>query len=865
MSETVKKRICAGILAHVDAGKTTLAEAMLYASGAIRSPGRVDHGSTVMDSDLLERERGITIFSSSARLRAGGTELTLLDTPGHVDFSSETERTLSVLDTAILVISGTDGVQAHTRTLWRLLELYGVPVFIFVTKMDFARKTKEELLENLRSELSNACADFTGGGTALNESLALCSEQALEEYLSSGAVSDGTAAGLIKARRVFPCLFGSGLKGDGVAELLRALDRFTEEREYPEEFGAKVYKITYDRGERLTHLRVTGGALRVRDAVKESGGEKISRIRIYSGARFSQTDEAAAGEVCAVCGLTGTFAGQGLGCELGARSPTLEPVMTYRIVLPEGADEKTALPKLRLLEDEDPQLRITWNASLREIHVALMGEVQAEILRSLIAERFGMDVKITSGRVMYRETIEGTVEGVGHYEPLRHYAEVHLLLEPLERGSGLKFVSLCSEDDLALNWQRLILTHLAEKQHLGVLTGSPVTDMKISLASGRAHEKHTEGGDFRQATYRAVRQGLMQAKSVLLEPYYTFRIEVPPEQLGRVINDMRLRSGTIEPPEQSESVCVIRGRAPVTELDGYARDLAAFTAGRGRLSLELSGYDICHNAQSVIEAIGYEPERDLENSADSVFCAHGGGYNVRWCDVPEYMHLESCLKKPSPEPAPLSSPPRRASSIDERELEAIMEREFGPIKRPVYSPASRAPERTLNRATVSARTKYYIVDGYNVIFGWESLRDTARDDLSAARDALILAMQDFGAFTKCRVVVVFDAYKVPGGRGAKEETHGVHVAYTKENETTDMYIERLAAEIGRNEQVRVVTSDALIQLSAIRSGVMRMSAAEFEREVADARVEIARIAERTRRERLGTLGENTGLAKKQQP
>ncbi|MBQ4369590.1 MAG: TetM/TetW/TetO/TetS family tetracycline resistance ribosomal protection protein, partial [Oscillospiraceae bacterium] len=677
-----------GLLAPVDAGKTTLAEAMLYQTGKIRKLGRVDHGSTLMDAHELERERGITIFASQAVLNYGGREFCLLDTPGHVDFSAETERTLQVLDYAVLVVSGTDGVRAHTRTLWRLLELYNVPTFIFVTKMDFARREREDLMRELQEELSPQCIDFSKDASGRFEALALCREDLLDRFLETGRVSDKATEELIRARKAFPCCFGSGLKLEGIDEFLEVLGKYAFAPEYGEAFGAKVFKITYDnQGSRITHMKITGGSLKVRDSVKYGDQEeKISQIRIYSGARFTAADEAPAGTVCAVTGLSATKSGQGIGAEEAAEKPYLEPVMNYRVVLPPDCDAETALVKLRRLEEEDPQLNITWNSHLKEIHVGLMGEVQAEILRSVALERFGMNIKIDSGRVMYKETIEDVVEGVGHYEPLRHYAEVHLILEPLPRGSGLVFSSRCSEDLLDRNWQRLILTHLAEKQHLGVLTGSPITDMKITLAAGRAHMKHTEGGDFRQATYRAVRQGLMRAQGVLLEPYYAFRLEVPPEQLGRAINDIRMRSGSFDTPEDSGGMSVLKGRAPVTEMNGYASELASYTAGHGRLRCDVDGYDICHNPQEVIAELAYEPESDLENTPDSVFCAHGGGFTVKWSEVPEYMHLESCLKQKTEEFEPKVV--QRNLNIDDKELEKIMEREFGPIKRPLYSPPS---------------------------------------------------------------------------------------------------------------------------------------------------------------------------------
>jgi len=837
VSEQPKKNsCCVGILAHVDAGKTTLAEAMLYSTGKSRNLGRVDHGDTALDTHRLERERGITIFASQATLNVGRLEVTLLDTPGHVDFSTETERVLQVLDYAVLVISGLDGVQAHTRTLWRLLRVYNVPTFVFVTKMDFARREKDELIAELQKELDAGCVDFSGDRTVRDEGIAMCSEYALEQLLETGEVSDDEAAKLILSRRVFPCWFGSGLKLEGVEEFLAGLERFVIPQEYPQSFGAKVFKISRDKTDRLTHLKVTGGVLRVKDTVGSGDkAEKINQIRIYSGAKYTTVDEVSAGSVCAVTGLTNTFNGMGLGYEAASEQPVLEPVMNYRIRLPEGCDPKTMMPKLRQLEEEDPQLHITWNELLQEINVSLMGEVQTEILRSLIADKFGVEVEIDTGRVLYRETISNTVEGVGHYEPLRHYAEVHLILEPLPRGSGLVLTTSCREDDLDRNWQRLILMHLEEKQHKGVLTGSPITDMKITLAAGRAHLKHTEGGDFRQSTYRAVRQGLMQAQSVLLEPYYSFRLEVPFEQLGRAINDIRLRKGVIGQPEESGGMSVITGKAPVVLLNGYAAEVAAYTGGRGRIFFELAGYDECHNTEQVIREICYQPEADMDNPPDSVFCAHGAGFVVKWDKVPEYMHLESCLKKEKPINMRYA---HRSTSIDEKELEAIMEREFGPIKYELY----RRPESVASPKAIELpepRKQYVIVDGYNVIFAWDELKRIADGSLETARDRLMNILCNYSAFTKINVILVFDAYRVSGGKGSRFDYNNIHVVYTKEHELGDNYIEKLVAEIGKNEYVRVVTSDRLIQLSVIRSGVLRTPAKEFEREVDEVHARIA--------------------------
>lgn len=852
MNNKETRRVVIGITAHVDAGKTTLAEAMLYRTGQLRKLGRVDHGSAAMDSHLLERERGITIFLSQAELPLGDMEVTLLDTPGHVDFSAEMERTLSVLDYAILVISGVDGVQAHTRTLWRLLELYRVPTFLFVTKMDFGRRDRDCLMESLRHELGEGCVDFTPAARDRRmEQLATCREDALEAYLDTGMVPEELVRQLVRQRLVFPCWFGSGLKLEGIDEFLEGLARYVEPPAYPAAFSARVFKISHDaQGKRLTHLKVTGGTLRVRDAISYGGRqEKAAQLRIYTGGRFRPVDQVPAGGICAVQGLTATWGGQGLGEREEAVRPVLEPVMRYRMALPPDCDSRVLLPQLRQLEEEDPQLRFT--ARDGELHVSLMGRVQAEILRSLVAQRFGVEVELDRGRVLYKETIDAPVEGVGHYEPLRHHAEVHLLLEPLPQGSGLVLATRCPEDDLDRSWQRLIMTHLREKTHLGVLTGSPVTDMKITLMSGRAHIKHTEGGDFRQATYRAVRQGLMQARSRLLEPYYAFRLEVPPEQLGRAISDVRLRSGSFDAPEEAGDMTLLRGRVPVTEFDDYAQEVASYTGGRGRLSLEPAGYGPCHNPDAVIAAADYDPEADLENTPDSVFCAHGGGFPVKWNRVAEYMHLPGCLEKPRDEEAPAR---RRCIRLDDAELEAIMAREFGPVRRPLY----RAPEKRETLPDTGLREigqRYYVVDGYNVIFDWDELHALADRDLSAARERLMDTLCGWAAFTHTQVVLVFDGYKAPGSLGEKFDYRGIHVVYTKERETGDMYIERFLQQVGKNDHVRVVTSDGLIQLSAVRTGVMRMSSAEFGRQVAEASDQIQAFIARMHQSGGSTIGQ----------
>ncbi len=837
----MKKEVI-GILAHVDAGKTTLIEAMLYLSGALKKLGRVDHRDSFLDTEDQERARGITIFSKQAQLQWGELDAFLLDTPGHVDFSSEMERALQIMDYAVLVISGTDGVQSHTETLWSLLERYRIPVFLFVTKMDVSVRERGELMEDLRSRLGEGCVDLSDGAGTDPESIALLEEEALEEYMASGSLSADRLSRMIAGRRLFPCFFGSGLKLDGVEGLLQALSLYTAPPAATPIFGAKVYKIMRDsKGKRLTVMKITGGSLSVRDSVRYLPlhsstplEEKTAELRIYSGQKYIPAEKAEPGTVCAVLGLSATFPGQGLGAEQDAGLPLLEPVLGCTLILPKGTDAKAALPKLRQLEEEDPLLHVLWEPSLGEIQLQLMGTVQTEVLKNLIRDRFDLDVSFGPGRILYKETILEPVEGVGHYEPLRHYAEVHLILSPAEKGSGLSFDSACSTDELDLNWQRLILTHLAEKEHRGVLTGSPITDMKITLASGRAHLKHTEGGDFRQATYRAVRQGLMQAKSILLEPYYEYRLEVPAAQIGRAITDIRAMGGEHSAPESRDGKAVITGSAPVSAMSNYAAEVAAYTGGRGRLSCLPGGYLPCVNAEAVIAQAAYSPESDVENPPDSVFCAHGAGFNVKWNEVPSYMHLPSALHPAKKQEAGRASAASGQSpSIDEKELEAIMEREFGQIRRKQYTSA------TVNGSPVSTlrytpRKERLIVDGYNLIFAWPELKALAAENLDAAREKLIDIMINYSGYTDRETVLVFDAYKVPGGTGEKYDSANLHVAYTRENESADLYIERLADEIGKDETVRVVTSDSLIRLTALRAGVLRTSSPEFRAEVEDA-------------------------------
>ncbi|MDO4315504.1 MAG: TetM/TetW/TetO/TetS family tetracycline resistance ribosomal protection protein [Oscillospiraceae bacterium] len=861
------KKLVIGILAHVDAGKTTLSEALLYRSGAIRRLGRVDHRDAFLDTDAIERERGITIFSKQAVFSLGDMDVTLLDTPGHVDFSAETERTLRVLDCAVLVISGTDGVQGHTRTLWRLLERYGVPVFLFVNKMDLAGADRAALPAALKRGLDSGCVDFTAPPEVLAEEAAICDEAVLERYLETGEVSDGDISRMVGERKLFPCFFGSALKLEGVDEFLKGLERYAPAPSYRLDFGARVFKIARDpQGTRLTYLKVTGGALRVKDvltnrrpgvAEEQVWEEKADQLRVYSGAKFRPVEEAAAGSVVAVTGLSRTVPGEGLGFETAWTGPVLEPVLAYRVELADGANPHTALLRLRQLEEEDPQLHIVWNETAREIRIQLMGEVQLEIVRRLIWERFGMEVSFGAGAVCYRETIAGPVEGIGHFEPLRHYAEVHLLLEPGQPGSGLVFATACPTDELDLNWQRLILTHLEEKTHLGVLTGSPITDMKITLVAGRAHEKHTEGGDFRQATYRAVRQGLMRAESVLLEPWYDFRLELPADQVGRAISDLQRMNGETAPPETLGDETVLTGSAPVAALRDYARQVTAYTRGRGRLLCQPAGYRPCANAAEVIAAIGYDPERDVDNTPDSVFCAHGGGYTVKWSEVPAHAHVDSGLRLDAAEPEEAeTSRPRRASTYagtveQDRELQAIFERTYGPVKRPAFTPPREpkrpAPDGGQEKRTVRERfsgPEYLLVDGYNIIFAWDELKAIARDNLDAARKALCDLLCNYQGYQKCVVIAVFDAYKVKGGLGSVEKYHNIHVVYTREAETADAYIERATYEIGRQHRVKVATSDGPEQLIILGHGALRMSASNFREEVE--RVQ-GRIAETLRK------------------
>mgnify|MGYP004530139269 FL=1 len=875
------KNIVMGILAHVDAGKTTLSESMLYLSGTVRKLGRVDHKDAFLDTYALERDRGITIFSKQAVFSLGNKKVTLLDTPGHVDFSAEMERTLQVLDYAVLVISGADGVQGHTETLWKLLKFYEIPTFIFINKMDQQGTDKEALLLELKERLDESCICFeeSKGSTTGElraetlEELAMTDEKILDYFMENESIPKEDICRLIKERKVFPCYFGSALKLEGVQELLFGFEQYMESYTGTEEFGAKVFKISRDdKGERLTFLKVTGGKLIVKMPINKE--EKVNQIRIYSGAKYETVNEVEAGGVCAVTGLVSSHIGQGFGVEKGTAAPFLEPVLTYQIILPDGVDTTKVLRELKQLEEEEPLLNIVWNPTLEEIHVQLMGEVQTEILKTMIAQRFHLDVEFGTGKIVYKETIKKPVIGVGHYEPLRHYAEVHLKMEPLEAGSGLVFDTDCSEDVLDRNWQRLILTHLQEREHPGVLTGSPVTDMKITLVAGRAHLKHTEGGDFRQATYRAVRQGLKSAESVLLEPWYSFVLEVPSEQVGRAMSDIGQMSGSFEGPEAEDKQGLVRltGTAPASNMRDYQKDVWAYTKGRGRITFTLKGYEPCHNAEEVIEQIGYDSERDIDNPTGSVFCAHGAGFLVKWDEVPEYMHIKEdfLLEKADEESEEIQKMEgnirlgKKSNSGgsyaggsyssgygDDPELLAIMEREFGAKQkeRDRYSgyrrqTASVPVSRTTVIKDTEPKKEYLLVDGYNIIFAWEELNELAKASIDAARNKLMDILSNYQGFTGCTLILVFDAYKVKGSQGEVQKYHNIYVVYTKEAETADQYIEKTTHEIGRKYKVTVATSDALEQVIVMGQGAYRVSARDFYEEVERTEKQIREINEK---------------------
>lgn len=876
-----EKQITMGILAHVDAGKTTLSEGILYTCKAIRKLGRVDHQDAFLDTNTLERNRGITIFSKQAECTLGEFGITLLDTPGHVDFSAEMERTLQVLDYGILVISGADGVQGHTETLWRLLSRYQIPVFLFINKMDQPGTDRETLLVELKEKLDTNCVDFSADQTSEDwkEQVAVCDEQVMEAYLEGEEISRVQIQKMIRERKLFPCYFGSALKLTGVKEFLEDLKLRIRESSYPESFGAKIYKITRDnQGERLTHMKITGGTLKVKSVLSngrpgETGEgiwqEKVNQIRIYSGEKYTMVSEVKAGTVCAVTGLTATYPGQGLGSEQASDMPVLEPVLSYRIGLPTEVNVHQALLQLRQLEEEEPLLHIVWNETLGEIYAQVMGEVQIEILKSLIKERFGMTVTFDEGNIVYKETILEPVEGIGHFEPLRHYAEVHLLLEPGETGSGLTFTTDCSEDVLDRNWQRLILTHLEEREHKGVLIGAPITDMKITLLTGRAHIKHTEGGDFRQATYRAVRQGLRKAKSQLLEPYYEFRLEVPSEQVGRSMTDIQKMLGEFDPPKTEGEMTVLTGSAPVVTMRDYQKEVISYTSGRGRLSCTLKGYYPCHNQEEVVEAVGYDPEADLENPTGSVFCAHGAGFVVNWDQVEEYMHVESGWNAPAGQETKPEKPVTAKNWKEEnekylateKELEEIFERTYGPIRKLGEEPPAgrsvkgwkksrRDPLEGYGKSTSDYKQKktpdgekeYLLVDGYNIIFAWEDLKELAAVNIDGAREKLMDILCNYQGFKKSTLILVFDAYKVKGNPGSVETYHNIHVVYTKEAETADQYIEKTVHEIGRKYRVTVATSDQLEQVIILGQGGQRMSARELLEDVIEVSHQIRETA-----------------------
>ena len=925
------KHICVGLLAHVDAGKTTLAESILYTCGQIRRLGRVDHRDAFLDTDVQERDRGITIFSKQAQVQWEGMDITLLDTPGHVDFSAEMERTLQVLDYAVLVISAADGLQGHVLTLWRLLERYRVPVFLFLNKMDQPGADGDSLLTELKDKLDGRIVRFGRKDVAVSEEVAVCDEALLEQYLETEVpVDDSVTAGLVKERRLFPCYMGSALRVEGIDSLLDGLYTYTRMPEYGQAFGARVYKIARDgQGNRLTYVKVTGGTLRVKQMIsvcdsrgssvgsvsgsgddsgnKNAGGtgevreEKVDQIRVYSGSKYAIEQEAAAGTVCALTGLVSTFCGQGLGAERGAVLPVVEPVMTYRIALPEDCDVHRMYEKLCQLEEEEPQLHLVWREQLNEIHAQLMGDVQIEVLRNLIRERFGVEASFEEGSIVYKETILDRVEGVGHFEPLRHYAEVHLILEPGEPGSGLQFASAVSEDDLDRNWQRLVLTHLEEREHPGVLTGAPITDMRITLAAGRAHKKHTEGGDFRQATYRAVRQGLCRAQSVLLEPVYSFRLELPLALIGRGMTDLQSRAGKFEAPETEGEYAILRGTVPVSEMTGYQAQVRAYSGGKGRLYTALKGYAPCHNTEEVIEAIGYEAEHDVENPCGSVFCAHGAGFVVPWDQVETYMHLESALTGSSSGagtgdgeavmPAAgyaVRYGSRKAGSdagpasdvIGQDEIDEIMTRTYGTKERKkqgwartirpsgtsgkdrngdraamlrsasVSGAAEQEPDQGENgsrrkhtggRADARSQEEYLLVDGYNIIFAWDSLKELAQVNLDSARGRLMDILSNYQGYRRMHLILVFDAYKVKGNPGSTVRYHNIDVVYTKEAETADQYIEKVTHEIGHRHHVRVATSDGLEQLIIMGAGAVRVSARELQEEVMEAGEELRQM------------------------
>ncbi len=851
------KRLVVGILAHVDSGKTTLCESILYKSGQLRKPGRVDHCDAFLDTHEIERERGITIFSKQALFSYANTDFTLLDTPGHIDFSAETERVLHTLDYAILVISGAEGIQNHTETLWKLLERYNVPAFIFINKMDISHLTTQTLMSELHSRLGSECVDFSSGRKSNDffESVAMCDEAIMNSFLENGTVSDKDIRSAIASRKIFPCFFGSALKNDGVLEFLKCLDEYTKTPVADERFGARVFKISEDaQGERLTHLKITGGMLKVKSLLsdkentRDAWSEKVNSIRLYSGAKYKITEVAYPGEVCAVTGLSKTYPGEGLGFENDADIPLLEPVLSYSIILNDDIDVHNALTNLRKLEEEDPLLHIVWNERLGEIHAQVMGEIQIDILKRIALERFGMDIDFGQGKIAYKETIAMPAQGVGHYEPLKHYAEVHLLLEPLKRGEGIRFETDCSTDELDRNWQRLILTHLEEKDHLGVLTGSPITDIKITLIAGRAHQKHTEGGDFRQATYRALRQGLRCAQSVILEPWYEYRIEAPSENIGRIMTDITQMGGSFVGPLTDGEMSYISGKAPVCKMRTYHTELTGFTKGKGKLFCSVCGYEECHNSEEVIEETGYDCDSDLENSADSVFCSHGAGFVVKWDKVRDYMHIDTGIsfeeKAEEENKTVIQQKTRYEDGVaEDKELLRIFESIYGPVKR--RSEEIIYTKRSVSQSTKTTKAKplpqgpeYLLVDGYNIIFAWDELKAISKDNLDLARNMLINILCNYQGYKECEVILVFDAYKVKGNVREVEKIGNISVVYTKEAETADMYIEKVTHSLAKKHRVRVATSDNLEQIIILANGALRMSAEAFKKEIEDANREI---------------------------
>ncbi len=856
MDGNSKKRIAAGILAHVDAGKTTLTEALLYHAGVIRKPGRVDHKNAFLDNHSIERSRGITVFSKQAVLSLDDGIYTLLDTPGHADFSAETERVLQVLDYAVLLISGSEGVQNHTETLWELLKSYHIPVFIFVNKTDIASQSKKELIDELCAKLDPKIVDFSlaeGGDISapdLCEAAALCDEELMSQFLDNGKIDGEEIAWAISKRRLFPCFFGSALKLSGTAEFMRGFSAYTKMPKYDDEFAARVYKITQDeQGNRLAHLKVTGGILKAR---MQLGEEKITGIRLYSGNKFTSSDEAPQGTVCSVTGLSSAYAGQGLGAAFDAPIPMLEPLFSYKVILPPETDEFTGLQMLKTLEQEDPQLRVKWDENLKEIHLQLMGEIQLEVLKTVIFDRFGIEVEFGKGSIAYKETIAAPIVGVGHFEPLRHYAEVHLLIEPAERGSGIRYAAECPPDTLAQSWQKLILSNLADKRHIGVLTGSPLTDVKITLIAGKAHLKHTKGGDFRQAACRAVRQGLRSAESVILEPWYRFSLSLPFPALGRAMTDLNRMGAEFGEPDSDGDIMILSGKAPASKLRGYQSEVTAYTKGKGRLNCFPIGYRECGEAEEVIEKTGYDCDSDLTNSADSIFCSHGAGYTVRWDEAPRFMHIKNDEEKE----AEFESEEKRVKLIasrfkqreaSEKELKEIFERTFGKIddnpnrfnerQKPKIAPK----EKIYKAAPVPSGPEYVLVDGYNIIFAWEELRALSKENLEHAREELIRILCNYQGYKRCELILVFDAYKVKGNKGEVEQVGGISIVYTKEAETADMYIEKTTRVLGKRHRVRVATSDGLEQLIILGSNAMRVSANEFYGEIEETEREIRRL------------------------